>query len=352
MIVVPRPSSWLRNLFRYKGTALRRIWRRLLFTVGVSVIITWIDLGPPIPVPGTDWSLHYQFHEDLTIVPFSLVGVALGIFLGFRNNTSYDRFWEGRKLWGRMVNVSRTFTRQILTLIGPIPHQFDGRLTDGHRNPYRGELPSDEQRQDDPDVDELLHFHEEMVHRVAAYVHMFRMHLRDEDDLDSLYPLIEKDEIEALRNESNRPVALLQTLGDRIREAWLRGWIHSQHVPVLEGSLTEMTGVQGGCERIKATPIPFSYTALIHRIVAVYCYALPFGILNETKEFTPVVVLIIAYAFFGLDAVGDEIEDPFGKDDNDLPLSQLSTMIEVNVRQRIGDEDLPALKKPVNEVLS
>jgi len=112
-----------------------------------------------------------------------------------------------------------------------------------------------------------------------------------------------------------------------------------------------MTNIQGGCERIKSTPIPFSYTALIHKIVALYCYGLPFGIVNETEWFTPVVVTIIAYAFFGLDAVGDEIEDPFGKDPNDLPLTTLSTMIEVNVRQRIGDTDLPALLKPVDNVL-
>lgn len=321
--------SWFRNLFRYHGTALQRIWPRLLLTVVVSIVITWIDLGPTIPIPGTDFTLHYQFHDDLTILPFSLVGVALGIFLGFRNNTSYDRFWEGRKLWGRLVNVSRTFTRQILTLIGPLP-----------KGPTEGA----------PSVDPaLVAFHREMVRRLAAYVHCFRMHLRDQEDLEQLHPLIEMDEIEALRGESNRPVAILQTMGNRIREAWSRGWIHPMHVPVLEASLTDLTDIQGGCERIKSTPIPFSYTVLIHRIVAIYCYALPFGILNETKEFTPVVVLIIAYAFFGLDAVGDEIEDPFGTDINDLPLSSLSTMIEVNIRQRIGDTDLPALERPTKE---
>lgn len=351
MIVVDRPSSWVRNLFRYKGTALRRIWRRLLFTVMVASVITFIDLGPPIPIPGTGWNLHYVFHDDLTHLPFALVGVALGIFLGFRNNTSYDRFWEGRKLWGRMVNTSRSVTRQILTLVGPIPPELGGRLTDGHRNPYRGGKPSDEETAGDPELAELVEFHKEMVHRVAAYVHAFRMHLRNEDDVESLVPLIEPQEAAALKGESNRPIAILQTLGDRLREAWLRGWIHSQHLPVLERSLTDMTDIQGGCERIKSTPIPFSYTILIHRIVAIYCFALPFGILNETKEWTPVVVAIIAYAFFGLDAVGDEIEDPFGTDANDLPLTTISTMIEVNVRQRIGDGGLPEIPKPRNEVL-
>ena len=330
-------------LFAYQGTALQRIWRRLVLTVVLATLITFVDLGQ---------HGRWTFHEDLTPLPFSLVGLALGIFLGFRNNTSYDRFWEGRKLWGRMVNTSRSLTRQILIMIGPIQKEWDGRLTDGMRSHYYGELPSQQEREEEPDVDELLAFHKEMVHRVAAYVHCFRMHLRDEETNEDLRPLLHDKEIAKLAAESNRPVAILQTLGDRFRDAWLRGWIHSQHFVVLEKSLTEMTDIQGGCERIKSTPIPYSYTVLIHKIVAVYCYALPFGIVNETGWFTPIVVGMIAYAFFGLDAVGDEIEDPFGNDLNDLPLATLSTMIEVNVRQRINDADLPPLRRPVDNVLS
>ncbi|HHH30372.1 MAG TPA: hypothetical protein ENK57_18800 [Polyangiaceae bacterium] len=328
-------------LFAYQGTALQRIWARLIMTVLLATVITYIDLGQ---------KGRWAFHDDLTPLPFSLVGLALGIFLGFRNNTSYDRFWEGRKLWGRVVNTSRSLTRQILTMIGPIQKEWDGRLTDGMRSHYYGELPSQTERQEEPDVDELLAFHKEMVHRLAAYVHCLRLHLRDQTD-EPPRGLLHHKEVVLLEGESNRPVAILQTLGDRFREAWLRGWIHSQHFVVLERSLTELTDIQGGCERIKSTPIPFSYTALIHKIVAIYCYALPFGIVNATGWFTPVVVGIIAYAFFGLDAVGDEIEDPFGEDLNDLPLLTLSTMIEVNIRQRIGDSDLPELLQPKNNVL-
>jgi putative membrane protein len=182
-------------------------------------------------------------------------------------------------------------------------------------------------------------------------VHSVRKHLRDEDDLEDLRRLISNAEADRLVNEPNRPYAILQSMGERFRDAWLRGWVHAQHLPVLEQSLTALTDIQGGCERIKSTPIPFSYTALIHRIVAIYCYALPFGLTNQVGALTPVVVAIISYAFFGLDAVGDEIEDPFGTDDNDLPLTTISTMIEINVRTRIGDRDLPAPIKPENDVL-
>ena len=123
------------------------------------------------------------------------------------------------------------------------------------------------------------------------------------------------------------------------------------HLPVLEASLTEITTVQGACERIKSTPIPGSYTILIHRIVALYCLGLPFGIVSSVGLMTPVVVAIVAYAFYGLDAVGTEIENPFGTDENDLPLSALSRMIEVNLRQRLGESELPELLRPVDGIL-
>ena len=97
---------------------------------------------------------------------------------------------------------------------------------------------------------------------------------------------------------------------------------------------------------LKAPPIPFSYNVLLHRIVAVYCFTLPFGLVAVTGWLTPIVTALIAYAFLGIDAIGEEIEEPFGLDKNDLPLLGISTMIEVNVRQRLPNEDLPDLKKP------
>ena len=115
--------------------------------------------------------------------------------------------------------------------------------------------------------------------------------------------------------------------------------------------MTTLTDLQGACERIKGTPIPFSYTTLIHRIVAFYCYGLPFGLVSSVGAFTPVVVVVVSYAFFGLDTVGDEIEQPFGTDANDLPLAAISRTIEVNLRQRLGETDLPPLLRPVDEIL-
>jgi ion channel-forming bestrophin family protein len=321
MMVPEKRYSWLRLLLKYRGTALPRMRGRLAFTTLLAAAVTVYDLNVRF------------FHPDLTTLPFTFIGLALGIFLGFRNNTSYDRFWEGRKLWGSLVNTTRTLTRQILTLVCAVP-AAEGKTSD----PAESEA--------------LDAFRKEMVYRVIAYVHAFRHHLRDQDKLEELEPFLSATEIESLRGEINRPLAILQSLGYRFRDAWHRGWIHPLHLTTLEGSLAGLTDIQGGCERIKSTPIPLSYTSLIHQIVALYCFALPFGIVKTVGILTPVVVGIVAYAFFGLDAIGDEIENPFGTDANDLPLSTLSRMIEVNLKQRLGEAELPPLFKPRGGILT
>jgi putative membrane protein len=314
MMVPEKRYSWLRLLLKYRGTALPRIRGRLALTALLAIVVTILDV-------------RHKYFADITALPFTLIGFALSIFLGFRNNTSYDRFWEGRRLWGQLVNTSRSLTRQILTLI----------------NAPAGESG---------DAEVVAAFRREAVHRLIAYVHCLRLHLRDQDRLEELAPFLPAAELEALHGEHNRPVALLQTMGNRFREAWQRGFIHPMHLPMLEQSLTALTDIQGGCERIKSTPIPLSYTSLIHQIVAAYCLLLPFGIVEIMKVFTPVVVTFVAYAFYGLDAIGDEIENPFGLDANDLPLSALSRMIEVNLRQRLGEGELPPLLKPRSGVLN
>lgn len=313
MMVFEERLSWLRVVLQVRGSVLTRIWGRLLVTTLCAFGVAELHEFGHLPEALT-----------LTSMPFSLIGLALGIFLGFRNNTSYQRFWEGRILWGRMVNTSRTLTRQILTLIQP---EGDGS---------------------DPGPSS---FQRGLVHRIAAYVHALRIHLRGASYAE-LQRLLPDEDLEALAASSNPPIALIHSLGTRLSQAWREGKIDTFHLTTLENTLATLTDIQGGCERIKSTPIPFSYTLLIHRIVAVYCLTLPLGLVDTTHMATPIVVLLVSYAFYGLDAIGDEIENPFGEDTHDLPLAALSTMIEVNVRERLGETDLPPLLEPVDDVLS
>lgn len=317
MIVFEERPSWLSVVLQIRTSVLTRIWGRLLVTTLFALAVT----------EAFEYELFAEIGRfSLSPQPFSLIGLALGIFLGFRNNTSYQRFWEGRILWGRLVNTSRSLTRQVLTLI---------------------------QAADPAEAEVLAAYQRSFVHHVAAYVHSLRFHLRGEkESYQELERLIPEDDLDALANSSNPPIMLIQGMGQRATEAWKRGWLDTFHLPTLESSLTGLTDIQGGCERIKSTPIPFSYTILIHRIVAVYCMALPFGLVTITHQATPLVVLLVSYALYGLDAIGDEIENPFGLDDHDLPLTAMSTMIEVNVRDQLGETDLPELKKPVDTVLN
>lgn len=301
---VEKRRSWLATV-ALGGVALPKIWTRTLTVFAISIVVTLAYREIPL--------LHYS----ITATPFVLIGLPLGIFLGFRNNTAYDRFWEGRKLWGALVNTSRSLTRQILTLIEPQPEATET----SHEA-----------------VSEL---EKKIVHMLIGYVHALRHHLRDSDPWSTLERTLPEGEVERVRGEPNVPIAILQRMGELVAEARRKHWINAFHVPVFEGSLTALTDIQGACERIKNTPMPYSYTVLMHRIVAAYCGLLPFGLDESIGWATPVVVLFISYALFGLDAVGDEIEDPFGLDPNDLPLSTISRMIEANLRVRIGEKPPP-----------
>ena len=312
---VDKPRPWIMVVL-FGGAALPNVWTRTLFVTALSFVVT---------------ALYERFavlKYSLPMTPFSLIGLALSIFLGFRNTTSYDRFWEGRKLWGQLVNTTRSLTRQILTLL---------------------RCPADAAP---AEVDALRALQVRFVHTTIAYVHTFRRTLREEDPIERIETLVSEEEKERLKQEENVPYGVVQLLAEYIAEARRRGWIHEMHVPTLEASLTSLTDVQGGCERIKATPIPFSYLVLLHRIVAVYCGALSFAIDKEFGWGTPLVVMFVSYAFFGLDAVGDQIENPFGRDAHDLPLAAISRNIERNLRRRLGEHPIPPALKPRGMILT
>ncbi len=311
-MIVKQNTPWLMMLFSIRGSDLRFTWRRIIAMTLISIFVTWFEI-------------HYGLEQfSLTSEPFTMIGLALSIFLGFRNNAAYDRFWEGRKLWGRLVNTSRSFTRQVLTLICP---------------------------KNQPVSPEIREFQEDLVDRMIAYVHAFRHHLRMTEPFEELRKYLTAGEVAALEHHVNVPIAILQDMGQRLRQAWDRGWITEYHLTIIEASLTDLTDIQGGCERIKNTPIPYAYTVLIHRLVAFYCFFLPFGIVKSVGPLTPVVVLLISHAFFGLDEIGDEIEDPFDTDPQALPLAALSRMIEINLLQAIDAEDIPEMLQPEHSIL-
>lgn len=286
-------------------------WPRILMVTVAASIVTYVEL-------------YYNIQKyTLTTTPFLLIGVALGIFLGFRNSASYDKFWEGRKLWGALVNTSRNLTRQASFLIGS-----------------------------SQDIEGVRRFQEMFVKRVIAYAHALRCHLRKEDPAEEIRKFLPAEDFAQVLKSSHRPLAILQQLSRDLAAAREQQWLSELNHPVLDAQINEFTHILGGCERIKNTPIPFSYSVLIHRIVASYCLFLPFGLVETTGVLTPIVVLLISYAFIELDAIGDEIEDPFGLQPNDLPLTAISRNIEINLLELINDPDRPEAIKPENDILT
>ncbi|MCA9041146.1 MAG: hypothetical protein KDA65_12410 [Planctomycetaceae bacterium] len=312
MIVDPK-NSWLRMLFTFRGTSISHTGMRIGFMTLCACVVTYLEI-------------HFDIDDNytLTSTPFTLIGLALGIFLGFRNNAAYERYWEGRTLLGRLVNSSRTWARQVPMYLTP------------------------SQPDEQTEVDGLKR---ELVVYVMAYVHTLKNGLRDDDPFPELESFLPSEEVEPLRKERNVPAAMLHQLGVRLTAAWKRGWLTDYHYQTLDATLTSLTDIQGGCERVKNTPIPYAYSVLIHRTVAFYCFFLPFGIVKDVQWLTPLVVLLISHAFFGLDEIGDEIEEPFGKDDQDLPVAALAKTIEINLRQQLGEEEVEELPKPVDNVL-
>jgi putative membrane protein len=313
MIVRDRPSA-LGLFLVMRGSVMPNIWRSLLGTTLLAIAVTWTH--------GTLWGHRIA----IGAIPFTLMGLPLAIFLGFRNNAAYDRYWEGRKQWGELVLRSRNLARQCLSLVN-------------------GDEGDDED--DDENVPRAR-----MIRRAIAYAHALRHRLRGSDPAADVAAWITRDEWERLHQLPNLPHALMLEMGADLERCLRQRRLDPCLAPAIDASLSAMTAVAAACERIRGTPIPFSYTLLLHRTALLYCMLLPFGLVDAIGDLTPLVTLLVAYTFFGLDALGDEIEEPFGTSDHDLPLAAICRTIEIDLRTALGDADLPPPLLPVHYRLS
>ncbi len=302
MIVRDRPSA-LKLFLIVRGSVLPRIRLTLFLNTLIATLVT------------LSHGVLFDQKITLTVIPFTLIGLPLAIFLGFRNNAAYDRYWEGRKLWGELVLRSRNLARQCLTLISA-------------DQPAHASLG-------------LSDLRVRMIYRTIAFCHALRHQLRDSSSAADLQPLLQQQEWQASQQSSNPADYLMLQMGHDLAISVKDGKIDGCLAAAIDGTISAMVGAAASCERIKGTPIPFSYTLLLHRTAYLYCFLLPFGLVDTLGFMTPFVVAIVAYTFFGLDALGDEIEEPFGVDANDLPLSAMCRAIEINLREALQDTDIP-----------
>ncbi|MEC3950535.1 bestrophin family protein [Sphingobium sp. HWE2-09] len=250
-------------------------------------------------------------------LPLTIFGTALALVLGFRVNSAYSRWWEGRILWGAMVNVSRSFARTVLA--------------------YWPDTP-------EARADAMM-----LVKRHVAYVHAVRCQLRREDPAPDMRRVLDADALPELdrRNPAN---GVLDDTDRRVMGAVRRGWIDTIQQSRIEGLLVDMSNAQGGMERIKNTPLPAQYRAFPKYFTRLFCIMLPIGLVETLEMATPIGSAAAGFMFLAVLQIGDDLVDPFGNDVHDLPLTSITTTIEADMNQAIGLPAPPPLE-PVDGVL-
>ena len=306
MIVPKGPQLW--RMLRYVGWPLAA-----LVAWDVVVVISYKVL-------------HWEWVGSKNI-PLALYGSAIGIIVGFRNNSAYARWWEGRGLWGQIVNNSRSLARQICSTM--------------HPNPERN----------GDDIGDLERMKRRLVLHQIAYVHALRQHLRKLSPWEEIEPLLDAQEIATLRLSKNVPLSIQQMLGRLLRESKHRGWIDRLEWQAMDRNLDDLADAQGGTERIKNTPMPKQYDFFPMLFVQIYCLLLPIGIVENLGWFTPLGSTLVGFMFLALDKIGRDLEDPFDNRIYDVPLTSITRAIDINLRQLLGEMELPTAAEPEHGVL-
>ncbi|MCY1078974.1 bestrophin family protein [Archangium lansingense] len=271
------PHHWWRHLLKLRGGILQEIVGRLgVFTIW-TVAVTWF---------------HLNVHKvDVPATGHTLAGTVLSLLLVFRTNSSYDRFWEGRKLWGGIVNETRNLLRAAALNI---------------RSP-------------------------DLLRRLAAwtavYPYAVTRVLRRGGGLGPAAAVLPPAEIERVMASRNAGLAVALRMSAVVAEARQLGFISDIVQMEIDRNVHLLIDYQGGCERIVKTPLPFAYMLHLRRTLIVFILGLPFALVESFGWATVPVILLIAHTFLGIEEIGVEIEEPFGTEDNDLPLEGISESI-------------------------
>ncbi len=303
MIVRPRPH-WIHLLFVRRGSLVHRIfWQQMfIFALSASVVMLHGQL--------------FLWKVTLNSSPFSLMGVALAIFLGFRINASYDRYWEARKHWGTVLVEARNLARQALTLVAPA----------------RDVRP--------------------FVLGLIGFASTMRNQLRGQSTTAHTEGVLSDDLRGQLQGARSAPTLVLVWLGRWLRDTRQAGVLEPMLAHKMETSLDALSMALGSCERIANTPLPFTYSVILHRSSYLYCALLPFGLVDTIGIMTPLVVTFVSYTFFALEALSDEIEEPFGLASNDLALDTMVAGINASLREMLGEVPPPAPQPDKNFILT
>lgn len=306
MIIRPRPRLY-ELFFIIKGSIVLRIMPLLVFLAALSALVVTVYTVRPHWLPRFDGG------------PFALLGITLSIFLAFRNNACYERWWEARKVWGELILATRNLAR-LSQVLDQTPVQ------------------ASETRQ-------------HLLGDAAAYAQALLLQLRPTVSSLKLQRMLSQPQWAVYCNSKNPPESILRHMTAILHDAFRRGDIDVMQFKMLNQNIHQMAEAQSSCERIQNTPIPFGYTLLLHRTAYTFCFLMPFCFTNVLGWATPFVTALAAYTFFGLDALGNELEQPFSNEPNALAIEAMADIIAIELREALGESALPALPVPEGYVL-
>jgi putative membrane protein len=316
---------YVRNNLRF-SVVWRFAWRGLVIFTLYDLLIC-ILYGP------------LNFHWlDIPWQPVATLGTAVAFYIGFKSNGSYDRFWEGRQLWGTIVNVSRTWAVRVFDYVAdPV-------------------APNDH-----ADSPALRALHRRLIYRQIAWCNALRLHLRRQTAErwdQEVAPLLDPTEAAAFRVLSNPPTHLLRRQSIELRELSHQGLLSEfRHVALME-TIQDLFNAQGGCERIKNTPFPRQYAFFSFLFVWVFAAVLPLGLVEEFNRMgahnlwlmVPFAALV-SWVFNTIEVVGHMSENPFDNQMNDVPMTAICRSIEIDLRELLLETELPLRIEPVDDVL-
>lgn len=288
-MVTYNPKEWFSYIFRFhRADTFRKLLPAMIGIAVYSSIVAFFEIEY--------WKLSDTTHVKNVSVMHNLLGVVLSLLLVFRTNTAYERWWEGRKLWGELVNNSRNIAFKLSSMLAPRDRTFFQKAI-----PLFAENLKRHLQHEPPDHEPL----EEIGVRSAHGKHV--------------------------------PNQIIKAIKGRVNALYKARKIKGEHLIILDNELESFGNICGACERIKNTPIPYSYSAFIKKFIFFYTITMPFGHAFTLGYYMIPIVIFVFYALASLELIAEEIEDPFGKDPNDLPLMRIASTIEHNIDE-IFDE--------------
>ncbi len=258
------------------------------------------------------YSVFHHHWISLNGLPVAPLASALTIFLAFRTNAAYGRWWEARMLWGSLINTSRTLARQFLTMV-----------------------------EDEPAGEGKMPIRQQLVLHQIGFSHALRCHLRKQTPFPELASVLGGEAAGRLRRYANVPAAILLSMGNLLREAHAKRLIDTFRWTAIDENLTALANIQGACERIKNTPLPRQFDYLPRVLVDVFCWLLPLAIVDDLGLMTPLASTLISFTFIAADLMSREIANPFDNTIHDTPMTALSRTIELNLREQMVNDERP-----------